>query len=226
VRATVCQLNLLAYFSVRSPPDRNHQLTALSKYEEERLLLSVAAGDETAFTQIYSHYHPGVYPYVLKLVKVPQLAEDIVQDVFLKIWEARGQLPQVKNFPGYLFTVARNHTLNILRSIARSNHALAALIRHFQEQRVDDAILNNDYRRFIEHALQRIPERSREIFRKCRDQAMTYEEVAVEMGISRNAVKKHMVKAIRILKDATRGELNTPTATYIALITLLSLHLR
>jgi RNA polymerase sigma-19 factor, ECF subfamily len=200
-------------------------LTALSKYEEERLLLSVAAGDEQAFSQVYHHFHPSLYPYVLKFVKVPQLAEDIVQDIFLKIWEARQQLPHVKNFPGFLFSVARNHTLNILHSIARSNNALPAMIRYFQEQRSDDEVLSNDYRKFVENALKAISPRSREIFRKCREQAMTYEEVAVEMEISRNAVKKHMVRAIRILKDAARRELNTPTEACIVLISLVSLAL-
>lgn len=205
--------------------DRNPKLTALSKYEEERLLLSIAAGDEQAFSQIYHYFHPGLFPYVLKFVKVPQLAEDIVQDVFLKIWEGRDQLPGVKNFPGFLFSVARNHTLNVLHSVARSNNAMSAMIRHYQEQRFDDEVLSNDYRKFVENALKAIPPRSRDIFRKCREQAMTYEEVAAEMGISRNAVKKHMVRAIRILKDAARRELNMPREACVLFISLLSLSL-
>jgi RNA polymerase sigma-70 factor (ECF subfamily) len=201
-------------------------LTALSKYEEERLLLSVASGDEQAFTQLYHHFYSALQAYVLKFVKIPQLAEDVVQDVFLKIWEVRHQLPHVKNFTGFLFSVTRNHTLNVLRSIARSVHARTAIIKQLQELRFDDEILNKDYRQFIEKALNAIPPRSREIFYKCREQAMTYEEVAAEMGISRNAVKKHMVKAIRVLKDAAFRELNTSIGSYIIiLVSLLSLTL-
>jgi len=198
-------------------------LTALPKYEEEKFLLSIAAGDEQAFSHIYYHYHPILYSYVLKFVKLPALAEDIVQDIFLKIWEIRVQLPGVKYFPGFIFSVARNHTLNILHNIARSNHALSALIRHFQEQRFDDEALSNDYRKFVENALGTIPPRSREIFQKCREQSMTYEQVATEMGISRNAVKKHMMKAIRTLKEAAQRDLDISIETCIVLISFLSI---
>lgn len=197
-------------------------MTALTKYEEDKLLLSIAAGDEQSFSDIYHHYHPGVYAYVLKIVKVPALAEDIVQDIFVKIWEARGQLPGVKHFPAFLFSVARNHTLNMLHSIARSNNALSAVIRHFQEYRFDDETLHKDYRKFIEKALLAIPSRTREIFHKCREQAMTYEEVAAEMGISRNAVKKHMVAAIRTLKETARRDLGVSLEAFIVLVSFLT----
>jgi RNA polymerase sigma-70 factor (family 1) len=197
-------------------------LTALPKHEEDQLLLSIAVGDEPAFSRIYCHYQPMVYPYVLKLVKVPALAEDVVQDIFVKIWEVRQQLPRVKYFPAFLFSIARNHTLNILQSVSRSNHALATLIRQFQEQRVDDEALSKDYRQFVERALLSIPLRSREIFHKCREQAMTYEEVAAEMGISRNAVKKHMVTAIRVLRESAQRDLGISLEACLVLISCLS----
>lgn len=197
-------------------------MTALPKHEEDKLLQAIAESDERAFSQIYCHYHPVLYPYVLRLVKLPALAEDVVQDIFLKIWEGRNQLPGVKYFPAFLFTVARNHTLNVLQSVSRSNHALATLIRQFQEQRIDDEALSKDYRLFIEKTLLSIPPRSREIFRKCREQAMTYEEVAAEMGISRNAVKKHMVAAIRVLRESAQRDLGISLEAGILLASCLS----
>lgn len=203
-----------------------HQsLTAPSPYEEDRLLFAIAAGDVQAFSTVYYHYQEDLYRYVLRLVKIPALAEDVLQDIFLKIWEARQQLPGVHHFPGYLFTVARNHTLNVLQSVARSTHALSDLVRHFREQRFDDEALSNDYRRFIEQALQAIPIRSREIFRKCREQGMTYEEVGREMGISRNAVKKHMMTAIRTLKDAAQQDLGVSLGASVVLMSVASISL-
>jgi len=198
------------------------KLTALPKYEEEQLMLSVAAGDEQAFSRLYWHYYPLVYPNVLRLVKVPALTEDIVQDIFLKIWEGKEQLPEVKCFAAFLSTVARNHSLNVIKSVARSNHALSAVISHFQEHRFDDEALSNDYRKFIEKAMQTIPPRSREVFRKCREHGMSYEEVAAEMGISRNAVKKHMVASIRILRDASRQELGICMEAGLVFLSFLS----
>ncbi|TDX00308.1 RNA polymerase sigma-70 factor (ECF subfamily) [Dinghuibacter silviterrae] len=197
-------------------------MTAPSPYEEDRLLISIAAGDVQAFSAVYYHYQDDLYRFVLRLVKIPALAEDVLQDIFLKIWEARQQLPGVHHFPGYLYTVARNHTLNVLQSVARSTHALNDLVRYFREQRVDDEALSKDYRRFIDHALHAIPARSREIFHKCREQGMTYEEVGREMGISRNAVKKHMMTAIRTLKDAAERDLGVTLEAAVVLATVAS----
>jgi RNA polymerase sigma-70 factor (family 1) len=170
-------------------------------------LCAIASGDERAFEELYACHFPMVYGYVLKLVKVPALAEDVVQDIFIKIWEARAKLTDVRHFPAFLFAVMRNHTLNVLHSVSRSQNATATLVRQFQEQRVDDEVLSKDYRHFIEKALQQVPARSRDIFRKCREQGLSYEEVAREIGISRNAVKNHMVGTIRVLREAAFKEL-------------------
>ena len=184
-------------------------------------MASIAEGDEEAFSKVYYHYFPVLYPYVLKLVKVPAMAEDVIQDVFLKIWETRGRLGAVQYFPAYLFSVTRNHTLNILQSVARADHAMSTLVRHFQEQRVDDEALSKDYRNFIEGVLGTLSPRSREVFRKCREQIMTYDEVAAEMGISRNAVKKHMVTAIRVLKESAQRDLGISLEICVLIISCL-----
>jgi RNA polymerase sigma-70 factor (family 1) len=179
----------------------------LPRYEERQLLLSVAQGDEEAFARLYAQYGPMLFPYVLKIVKMPPLAEDILQDVFLKIWEAREKLPDVKHLPAYLFTVARNHTLNTLQSLSRSQHALSAMVDHYRAHRFDDEALVKDYGQFVENVLGSIPTRSRDIFRKCREEGMSYEDVAQEIGISKNAVKRHMVNTLRSLKEAAGRDL-------------------
>jgi RNA polymerase sigma-70 factor (family 1) len=197
-------------------------LTEQTTYDESKLLLAVAEGDEQAFSQLYYHYQEDLYHFIFRLVKVPALTEDILQDIFLKIWEARGQLPHVRNFGGYLFSVARNHTLNILQSISKSTYALSTLVRHFQELRVDDEALSKDYLKFVHQALQSIPSRSRDIFQKCRELGMSYEQVASEMGISKNAVKKHMMTAIRGLKDAAQKDLGFSLEAMLGVVALLS----
>ena len=179
-------------------------MTELTRYEETLLLEAVASGDENAFSRLYLCYYGRIHSYVQKLVKLPTLAEDIVQEIFIKVWEARTRLTSVKHFRAFLFAIARNHSLNSLESIARSRQRLTALIHHLQNHRVDDEAPEHDYRHFIEKALGTLPPRSREIFRLCREQSMTYDQVAADLGISRNAVKKHMVAVIRRLKEAKK----------------------
>ena len=200
-------------------------MTASSKYDEEEFLLSIASDDQQAFSAIYRRYQPEVYAFVLRLVKVPALAEDIVQDIFLKIWEARMQLPRVRHFRAFLFVTARNHTLNVLQSISRSEHALSTLLKEFQLLRFDDEALSNDYRRFLERTLESIPPKSREVFRKCREDGLSYDQVASEMGISRNAVKKHMVSALKVLREAARRDTGVSLEALLVLAAFLSVPL-
>jgi len=84
---------------------------------------------------------------------------------------------------------------------------MGEVLRHYPEPGYDDAILDRDYERYIQQVLKSLPERTREIYRRCRQQGKTYEEVARELGISGNAVKRHMVNSIRILQEAARKDL-------------------
>jgi RNA polymerase sigma-70 factor (family 1) len=198
-------------------------VTELTKYEEHLLLEAIAAGDEPSFSRLYDHYRPKVRNYVGRVVKMPELADDLVQEIFIKIWETRKTLPDIKCFSAFLFTIARNHSLNSLQAISKSNHALSGLIRHVESHRIDDETLDKDYLRFIEKTLAAISPRSREVFRLCREQTMSYEQVAAELGISRNAVKKHMVAVMRNLKEAAGKELGLSMDLFLLLAPLLTL---
>ena len=198
-------------------------MTQLTPYEETLLLDAVAVGDEPSFSRLYDHYHPRVRTYVQKIIKMPELTDDVVQEIFIKIWEARAALKEVKCFSAFLFTIARNHSLNSLQAVTKSNQALPGLIRHFQDHRIDDETLEKDYIKFIQRTLAAISPRSREVFRLCREQTMSYDQVATELGISRNAVKKHMVAVMRSLKEAAGKELGLSMDLFLVLASLLPL---
>jgi len=182
----------------------------------------MAAGHEAAFECIYQYYQPKIYSYILSLVKSPQLAEDLQQEVFLKIWEARDKLHEIKTFGPWLFSVAHNHTINVLRSVTRSQIVLSEILRHSPELSADNEILDRDYDRFIQKVLSSLPPRTREIYRKCKEQGLTYEEVARELGISGNAVKRHMINSIKVLREATTKDLGLSRNLLTLLFLLLS----
>ena len=188
------------------------------QYDEKSLLLAMAEGDEGAFERIYQHYQSNIYNYVLKVVKSRQLAEDLQQEIFVKIWERRASLPKVRSFDSFLFTVARNHTIDAMRSVTRLNIVLADVLKHFTETDSNDVILHRDYDRFIQKVLQLIPARAKEIYRKCKEEGKTYEEVATELGISGNAVKRHMVNTIKTLQDAAGKDLDLSPDMLILLL--------
>jgi RNA polymerase sigma-70 factor (family 1) len=182
-------------------------LTADNQYNESVLLSQIATGQGSAFEALYERYHPTIFPYILHIVKSPQLAEDIQQEVFLKVWERRDQLTTIKNFGAFLFTVARNHTINVLKSATRSQTVMGEILKHSPEPAFDDEILSRDYERFLQKILQSLPPRTREIYRQCKEQGRSYDEVARELGISGNAVKRHMINSIKVLRQAATKDL-------------------
>lgn len=161
-------------------------------------------GDEAAFTQLYRQYHPALYLYLLRYCKIPSLAEDLVHDVFLKLWEVRERIDPTQSFTGYLYRIARNHVFKTIQRIA-TDEALRAQVCRNLESRADalpeDQVAAKQYERLFEEALDRMPAQRLRVFRLCRQEGRSYEEAADMLGISRNAVKKHMVLGMRFIYE-------------------------
>ena len=192
-----------------------------SLYNESELIRRITAGDASAFGQLYNSYRLSVYHLIVKFIKLPAMAEDLTQEVFIKIWETRGRLAEINSIKDYLFITARNHTLNRLKQIARQDIAMGEIIRHYPSRQEDagDKLLQQEYWQHIQRVLDSLPERTREIFQLCRIQEKTYDEVADLLGITRDAVKKHMVRSNKAFKDSL-GDLDISMAVVISLILL------
>lgn len=192
-----------------------------SLYNESELLRRINAGDASAFEQLYNFYRHSVYQLIIKFIKLPAMAEDLTQEVFIKIWESRNRLTEVNSFKDYLFITARNHTLNRLKQIARQDIAMGEIVRYYPSRQEDagDKLLQQEYWEHIQRVLNGLPERTREIFQLCRIQEKSYDEVAELLGITRDAVKKHMVRSNKAFKDSL-GDLDISMAVVVSLMLL------
>ncbi|MGH2645672.1 MAG: RNA polymerase sigma factor, partial [Chitinophagaceae bacterium] len=94
-------------------------MATFTLYNEKELLTLASQGDEGAFTRLFYAYHNKLGAYVLQLTRSRETAEEVVQDVFIKIWTNRESLAGVEHFGPYLFVLSRNHAFNCLRQIAR-----------------------------------------------------------------------------------------------------------
>jgi RNA polymerase sigma-70 factor (ECF subfamily) len=197
-------------------------LSALSTYDERALLGRLAAGDADAFAALFNHYQDPLNQFITRFVKIPQLAEDLSQEVFLKIWQQRAKLTDIQSFRAFLFIVARNHTLNTLQTASRSQAAIGAITRatlgESNTSPTDDSVLSREYLDFLRRAVESLPPRSREVFRLCREQQLSYDEVAAQLGISRHSVKNHMVHSMKILRSAVEKELGIPLGLFLLLV--------
>lgn len=180
----------------------------------------LVAGNGDAFATLYVLHQSAVYQFILKFVHSASMAEDLQQEVFLKVWEQRKRFAGVHNFRAYLFIIARNHTLNILKKTLRSDIAASEVINGFYQLRnpVEDRLQDKEYQAFLHKILATLPARTRDIFRRCREQGQSYDEVANALGISRNAVKNHMVLSMKILSTAVKRDLGISLALFLTII--------
>jgi RNA polymerase sigma-70 factor (family 1) len=189
-------------------------------YDEKALLQKMAEGDEKAFEEIYKQYRDHLYNFTLKFVKSPELADDLTQEVFIRVWEHHRNMIKIESFRGYLFSMCRNHTLNFLNKASRENAAKGEMLRHYKKDQpsADDKLLSEEYRQFIKNTLDSLSPQTREIFRLCREEHRSYDEVAALLGISRNAVKKHMVRSHKTFKDRLGNDTDIPISILLLLL--------
>jgi RNA polymerase sigma-70 factor (ECF subfamily) len=171
---------------------------------EEEVLLRMKQGDESAFTTIYRHYHSSLYIYLLRFCKIPSLAEDLVHDVFLKVWEIRDRINPELSFTGYLYRIARNHVIKTIDKLATDQALREQLFSQLDEPATahpEQLVRAKEYDRLFQEALIRMPPQRLKVFTLCRQEGKSYEEAAAILGISRNAIKKHMVLSMRFIYD-------------------------
>lgn len=174
-----------------------------SNMPDETLLSRLKEGDEKAFTAIYIRYNKMLYVLAYKYLKDSFRAEDIVQQVFLKLWEARSLFAGAINLRNYLYTSAKNLILNEIRdnfSDMEKNYAVIQNTPEF-EDKLQSALEEKDLFQHFYKILAELPEQKRKVcLLKIRDN-LSNQEVADKLHISVPTVKSHYSQAIKLLRD-------------------------
>jgi RNA polymerase sigma-70 factor (family 1) len=171
-------------------------------YDEKDLLERVAAGDETAFRKVFHQYWDNIYGVALMLTKSEAMAEDMVQEIFVKIWQKKDRLPGVVNFTNYLFIIARNHIISELRRLSTHAPFQEELIRYFRDSALspEQELLKKESEELIQQAIERLPGQQQAVYLLGRDQGLSHEQIAERLGISKNTVRNHMARALQSIR--------------------------
>ncbi|MDQ1148075.1 RNA polymerase sigma-70 factor (family 1) [Sphingobacterium zeae] len=164
---------------------------------ENKLLISLSHGDEQAFFALYDQYSHALFSTIFRMVKDRQVSEEIVQDVFLKVWQKRSTIDPTRSFKSWIFTIAKNDVISWYRKLAKEAEMQENLYQHFEqlylmEKEVD---IEEKQSALLEKALNTLSERRREIFVLCKIEQKSYEEVAKQLHISVSTVSNAMVKS-------------------------------
>jgi len=190
--------------------------------DEKALLHQISTGDTKAFGIIFHRYSPKVYHYALKIVKSENLAEEITQEIFVKIWKQEEHLSQIENLDAYLRVLTRNHTLKVLRRMALEVRTSRMMATNYKEDHneTEEYIIFKDSEKVLNQAIEKLPAQQKLVYTLCHQEGLKYEEVAERLNISKLTVKTHMQHALRFLRNYVST--HTDIAIVVILMTLLA----
>lgn len=170
--------------------------------DEERLLIRLKNGDDLAFRLIYDRYKDSLGHSLLRLMKSEVLAEEVLQDIFLKIWEHRKSIDVTRSFKSYLFRIAENRVYDVFRRTTKEAAILKEIIVANTElyTHVEEVLIQKENTAFLERLLSQLPNQRKRVFTACKLEEKSYQEVADELGISINTVNDHVQKAMQYLR--------------------------
>lgn len=160
----------------------------------------IREGDEHAFRDLFDRYHGALYRYLLHRKVHPDVAEDLVQQTFVMVWERRGTLREDGSLRGLLFRIALTRALNHFRDTARFTDAEPEDVAPGTIPA--DPAVSRDIRDALDGAVRSLPERRRAVFELCVLEGFTYRETAEALEISVKTVENQMVHALRHVREA------------------------
>jgi len=178
-------------------------LTLIKPYTDQQLLDLIRTDDRGAFTELYNRYWDKTYAVALHRLDDEHEAEEVVQEVFLSIWQRRATLQLTHTVATYLAVAVKYKVINHLAKQYRRQlqHDELTMTSPIVADSTADWLYEKELRQLLEKTISQLPEKCRIVFLLSRDENKTYAEIAAELNISQKTVEAHMSKALRELRE-------------------------
>lgn len=164
------------------------------------LALRLRNNDVGAFNKFYWEFHGAVYANALKFIKDPSIAEDIVQETFVALWEKRHSIDPKQDIAGWLFVVSHHKTIDQLKRKLRHSLAEKILQAVIEDPNTIEDDITEEQLDALEKAVDQLSPQKRKVFELCKVQKRTYEKAAEELQISKYTVKEYLSEAMMSIK--------------------------
>lgn len=172
-------------------------------HNESILVREMQEGSEEAFTTLYLYYSPILYTNVLKMVRDQDTAEEIVQELFVRIWQNREKIGITENFCGYMFRIGQNLVLDFYRKVQRDRtlfNKFQLLVTEQQDSEEEDFKMSKSSGQ-LKKAIDQLPPQQKKVFELVKLEGYTYKKAAVILGISPLTVKEYIVSANKSIRS-------------------------
>lgn len=163
----------------------------------------MAFGSEAAFAEVFLLHRNKVYAFAMHLTRHTVVAEEITQDVFIRLWQSRKQLAEVTHFHAYLRTVVRNTAYTYLKKMAGEKMRLSTIPETVLPDTSSITTESIDYREctlMLQQAVAQLPVQQKRVYQLSRENGMPYAEIASSMELSVNTVKDYMKQALHFIR--------------------------
>ncbi|OQY92856.1 MAG: hypothetical protein B6D37_13225 [Sphingobacteriales bacterium UTBCD1] len=168
---------------------------------EKEILIRLIQNDMQAFDDLYWKYQKAVYQNAIKLTKDAAIAEDIVQEIFISLWEKRSTIDIERSIAGWLFVSCYNRSVNALKKKLRESRAYKELSKETGDAPGDDSGISGIQLNILEKAIAQLSPQKRKVFELCKLRGKSYDEAAAELHISKHTVKEYLSEAMAFIKE-------------------------
>ncbi|RZF60017.1 RNA polymerase sigma factor [Sphingobacterium corticibacterium] len=195
----------------------------LKSHTDEALVVLLNNDDERAFLEIYDRYKDELATHLVRLLHSSELAEEVLQDIFMMLWEKRHDMDASKSVPAYLYRSAINKSKNIFRKIANDNRLREEFLTYFRTANnniVEEWMENKEIQQLLQTLLDRLPPQQKKVYMLCKLDGLSYKEVSEKLKISIATVNSHIRNANIFLKGELKNQSELSGFLYIILILL------
>ncbi|MDN5204346.1 RNA polymerase sigma-70 factor [Fulvivirgaceae bacterium BMA10] len=172
-------------------------------HSDKALLQKVMKGCERSFEVLFKKYHGFLYHYAFRVLRDESMADEMVHKTFIRIWDLKETLSDIKSFKNYIYSVNRSLVVDELRAISRNRRLAEQLAQRIisSHNSVEEDIIYNDLEEIALQAIEQLPTKRKEIFKLSRHDGFTHKEIAHKLNISENTVKVSVSKSLKQIRD-------------------------
>jgi len=173
------------------------------RHNQDQLIIKLSKGNKAAFEELFNYYYPRLYNFSIKFLKLEEGIDDILQEVFIRIWENRKNIYSSNTFNSYIFTITKNLLLNELRSRLNNNKIKDKIFKLSvsKEYTIIQDIEYNDLTDKVDQIIETMPSKTKTVYELSRKKGLSNKEIAKKLEISPKTVEYHISQSIRFLKD-------------------------
>jgi RNA polymerase sigma-70 factor (ECF subfamily) len=189
----------------------NKRVLSTAVTDDEKVLLEqLREGNAVAFTKLYNAYSGQMYVNIFKMVKDEQTSEEIVQEIFSRIWQKRDSLQIEKSFAGYLYRVGQNLVHDFYQKLQRDKQLYREFSTTATEKytHIEEALHYRESEALLQQAMGALSPQQKKMYQLCKLEGRSYKEAGALLGISTFTVKEHLVKASRFIRNQLNDKTN------------------